>query len=412
MSRATQPAAPYAPSFRHGFRPGADAPLLAEPAGMRAERMLLIGATSRDAGKTEFASRVLRAAARSREVVGIKVTPVDPEVGGCPRGECGCGLCARLDAPFEIVEEDGRERGKDTVRLLESGARRVFWLRARRPALAQGMAALLDRIGPEALCLCEGNSVRQVVEPGWFVMVRGPACVTEKPSARAALSLADVVTSRTETGFSVSPEEFSPGPSSPWSLRLPATAVVLAGGLSRRMGRDKALLELGGRSLIERVAMTLSDNFAEVLLSVDRADRFPSLPYSKVADAVPGQGPLRGVVSALRAASYPLVFFATCDLENVPVFLVHRLLRAARGHQGAVLLNTDGWPEPLFSVLHRDCLPHLEGGLERGERRLARLFGALRLRYVPVPAQEPLLDLNTPEDYRRACERQPGRVLE
>lgn len=383
--------------------PPASAP---EPAELRAPGLLLIGAGGRNLGKTEFAATLVRRLAGQTELSAAKVTTVHGSGQGCPRGGAGCGVCSALGAlPYEIVEEQERSPAKDTGRLLEAGARRVLWLRARLDGLRSGARALFERMGPEAHWVCESNSLRRHVEPGLFLLIRGAGSSGIKASAAAVASCADAEVLSDGRSFVPAPEEFIPLPGPAWGWRRPATAVILAGGGSTRMGRDKALLPLEGRTLIERLVARLDPFFQEILVSAADAERYAFLGRKIVVDPKPGQGPLMGVACGLAAAAYETVFFLPCDVPDLPVSLFLRLLRVARDAEGAVPVDSRGLLEPLCAVYRKSVLGRLEAGLAGGERKIIRLFPGLDLRLVPLSEGLELTNLNTREDYERRLGR-------
>ncbi len=187
-----------------------------------------------------------------------------------------------------------------------------------------------------------------------------------------------------------------------WVVRRPATAVVLAGGQSRRMGVDKALLPLGGEGMLQRVVRQVEPWFDQVLISARGADDYAFLGHPVVPDAQPGLGPMGGLVSALEHARHDLVLVLPCDLAEVPLDLVSRLLRQARGVNAVVPQSADGHYEPLVAVYRRSLLPILRAALERGERRLIDLFPDLGVSALPLAPGEVVRNLNTPADYQGA----------
>ena len=151
---------------------------------VKLERMLMIGSAGANVGKTELACAVLRrCGGEGRDIVAIKVTTIEERDGQCPRGGEGCGVCSSLEGVYSIDEETDSRSGKDTGRLLAAGASRVFWLRVLKTHLEEGLAALLDAAGPEATSICESNSLRNVVEPGVFLIAERKGANIWKPSA-------------------------------------------------------------------------------------------------------------------------------------------------------------------------------------------------------------------------------------
>ncbi len=159
---------------------------------VKLDRMLMIGSAGANVGKTELACAILRRfSGEGPDIVGIKVTTIKEKDGQCPRGGEGCGVCSSLEGVYSIVEETDSCSGKDTGRLLAAGASRVFWLRVLRAHLKEGLAALLDIVGPEVTSICESNSLRHEAEPGLFLVAERKAAKTWKPSALEVKEYAD-----------------------------------------------------------------------------------------------------------------------------------------------------------------------------------------------------------------------------
>lgn len=184
------------------------------------------------------------------------------------------------------------------------------------------------------------------------------------------------------------------------------TAVVLVGGRSTRMGRDKALLVVGGRTLTEHVVSALSPFAAEVALG-GRA--LPGLDVTAIPDQHTGAGPLGGMVSALAAVTTPLALVAACDMPSIQPALVTLLLDAARAEPSAaaVLCRSEAGLEPLLSVWRPAlALPPLRAALDGGVRSLRDAVAALPHTVILAPdrwrAADPdglsFRNWNTPDD--------------
>ncbi len=133
--------------------------------------MLLIGAAGRDAGKTTFACEIIRRFYEA-PICATKVTAIQARDGLCPRGGEGCGVCTSLEGDFCVTEETDARGRKDTQRLLAAGAQRVLWLRVLKSKLEEGARVFLDSFCPDTPLICESNSLRNVVVPGLFLMVK------------------------------------------------------------------------------------------------------------------------------------------------------------------------------------------------------------------------------------------------
>lgn len=182
----------------------------------------------------------------------------------------------------------------------------------------------------------------------------------------------------------------------------PMTAVVLAGGRSRRMKADKASLEVGGKTLLERVLAQVGPRFDEVLVSVSAGTSGPPLPASVRARAVPderpGLGPIGGVLAGLRAARNDACAVVACDIPDIDIPLLRALAREAGDAEIAVAVDPAGRYEPLFAVYRRAVVPAVESLLGRGERSLLPLFGLCRTRTVPLGEAGRIRNLNTRGD--------------
>jgi molybdenum cofactor guanylyltransferase len=183
--------------------------------------------------------------------------------------------------------------------------------------------------------------------------------------------------------------------------------IVLAGGASRRMGRDKAAIELGGETLAASAVRRLATVCPEVALADGGRNLVPGLP--SLPDG-PGRGPAAGLLGAARAfPGRPLLALA-CDLPHVPVPLLAELAEQA-GEADWALPRWQGGAEPLCALWGPRALAALEARVARGvyalwsladEEELAVrwLEGDLLARFGPPG--ELFLNVNTPEELDRA----------
>jgi hypothetical protein len=155
------------------------------------KNMILLGAGGRNSGKTLLACKIIERYSHKHFIVGVKVTTIRKTDSTCPRGGEGCGACTSLDGVYCITEELDKTTTKDTSRLLASGADRVFWLRVLNTHLKEGLDALFDALPGNSAIVCESNSIRTVLKPGVFLLVRDKNHNTMKPSARSVQKMAD-----------------------------------------------------------------------------------------------------------------------------------------------------------------------------------------------------------------------------
>ena len=190
--------------------------------------------------------------------------------------------------------------------------------------------------------------------------------------------------------------------------------VILTGGASRRMGRDKALLPWNGGTLLQ----SLVDRYAAlgpVAVSVNEPGRFAFTGARELVDSFPGLGPLNGIVSGFAETEAEELFLTATDLPFGDPALALRLaeLRKETDADACVLRRGVKGVEPTFAVYGRGCLEPARAALEQGKRAFFDLFERVDLRRV-APEELPgfpnleriLTNVNTQEEYER-CLNQP-----
>jgi len=439
---------------------------------LKIPRMLMVGSTGRRSGKTRFVCSLISRFGSKHNIVGIKVTAVQKANGSCPRGGSGCGVCSSLEGhyyiteetPLEVRTEDGvvpqgdllltGRANKDTCRMLAAGAGRVFWLRVLRRHLEEGMVALLDVIGDDAVSVCESNSLRRVVEPGLFVMVKGRGSQNDKASAKDVIRYADRIVIFDGDRFDIDVDEIELIDNR-WACKLQATAVIMAGGDSSRMGRDKSMLPIDGQPMIKYIYDQLCPYFNEILISSNDVSKYGFVGVEVIPDEILGRGPLGGIASALRASANELNFVIASDIPKVDIDLMKTLLREGQRTEdrrrktedrrqktedkgpssakasdfvpindiGTTPDKTEGGPsfadategkpfdavipriagteyEPLFAVYKRSALKTIEATLLSGNNRIIDALSSCKVRYIDLTETQRLENINTLDDYR------------
>lgn len=186
---------------------------------------------------------------------------------------------------------------------------------------------------------------------------------------------------------------------------LVLTAVILAGGASRRMGRDKANLEVDGLTLLERTAaLAQAAGLPVLIVGRSRPADWSLDGVQFVKDAQPRQGPLGGLHTALTQVQGPVLVLA-CDMPRLSADALRWLIAEGQservGEYGLITINSGQW-EPLFSVYTPRCLPLIKERIQEGRLSLHGLIEAGDFQLVEAPSWiEPLLlNVNTPEELR------------
>jgi len=360
--------------------------------------MLMVGAMARGAGRTKLACSLIERFSSRCSIIGIKVTTVEDAESGCPRGESECGVCSSLQGAYEIVEETDANGDKDTCRMLASGAGRVFWLRALKAHLEEGIAALLDITGVGAVSVCETNSLRRVVEPGLFFMVERRGEENYKASAKDVVRYADRIVRFDGSEFDIGTDEVELADGR-WSCKLKATAIIVAGGNSVRMGQDKSMLPVGGQPMIEHIIGQIRPYFDQILISADDKSKYSFLGVEVIPDEVEGRGPLGGIASALKASASELNFVVACDMPEVDMALVRAMLRDGREFDAVVPRRGPSRYEPLFAVYKKGVVAGIAAGLLSGNYRIMDALSGCKIKYVDLGDNEVIKNLNTTGDY-------------
>ncbi|MGC8837408.1 MAG: molybdenum cofactor guanylyltransferase [Anaerolineae bacterium] len=191
-------------------------------------------------------------------------------------------------------------------------------------------------------------------------------------------------------------------------MSISFSVMVLAGGRSSRMGRDKAFLPLGGRPLVEHVLDRVAPLSDDVLLVVREAEPFRHLPVRLVEDRPGPRGALTGLVSGLREVRHEWALAVACDMPFLNPRLIRHMALLAPGHD-VVIPQAGGLLEPLHAFYRRTCLGPMEDLLRQGEQKVIAFFPRVRVRVVDEKDLESLdpghlsfWNINTPEDWERA----------
>jgi len=187
------------------------------------------------------------------------------------------------------------------------------------------------------------------------------------------------------------------------------TGVVQAGGRSTRMGgRPKALLELGGRRLIERVLAALAPAVDDLLIVTNTPELYAYLGLPMVPDAYPEGGSLGGIYTGLRAAPGEVAFTVACDMPFLRTDVV-RLVVERAGLADVVIPRVGGQLETLHAAYGKACLGPMEARLRAGRLKIVEFFAEVRVLEIPEAEVARLADpalvfmnVNTPEEFERA----------
>jgi molybdopterin-guanine dinucleotide biosynthesis protein A len=186
------------------------------------------------------------------------------------------------------------------------------------------------------------------------------------------------------------------------------SGIVLAGGQSTRLQRDKTLLRLDDEWLLESIVNLLAALSDDVLVVTNSRDKFTDLQARPVLDSRPGMGPLGGIYSGLQAMRCERGLFLACDMPFLRPDFLQYLVQLSAGFD-VVIPRIGCNTEPLQATYNRACIEPIAAVLDHGERRVVSFFPRVRVRYVDEaeidvfdPQRVSFLNINTPEDLHRA----------
>jgi molybdenum cofactor guanylyltransferase len=193
-------------------------------------------------------------------------------------------------------------------------------------------------------------------------------------------------------------------------MSVELSGVILAGGKSRRMGRDKSQLALGGETLAARAARTLGAVCDDLTVVTNTPEQFAGLGARLTGDVIPGGGALSGIHAGLAAARHEFALVVACDMPFLNAALLRHIASLAPGHD-AVVPRWLGESEPLHAVYSRSCTAAIEPLLRRGGGRIGEFYERIRVRYLEHeeiirfdPDGLSFFNINSPQDWARALE--------
>lgn len=189
--------------------------------------------------------------------------------------------------------------------------------------------------------------------------------------------------------------------------------MILAGGRGRRLGyKEKALIPIGNRTILDHIIDVLDQVVDEIIVSVrDREQEAILQPYAKgrtiVIDRYPDIGPLAGILEGLKAACGEYVFVTACDMPYIKPGVVEMMFNSVQGHDAAIPVRENGVMEPLHAVYRtKPMVSETKKAIDRNDRIiLAPVFKLHEVVYVDVdkireidPGLKTFMNINTMEE--------------
>ncbi|MCP5053992.1 MAG: molybdenum cofactor guanylyltransferase [bacterium] len=172
------------------------------------------------------------------------------------------------------------------------------------------------------------------------------------------------------------------------------------------MKRNKALLEVSGVRLIEKVGQNLEPYFKEIIVSAQSKEAYDFLPYRVVTDDVPDQGPLMGIMCGLKASSTAVNFVIACDIPEVNMEFVFEMMKYTGEYEMVVPVSEGGKFEPLFAFYNKSVVAYIEAMLAEGNRKAGNLILKGKVKKVPMEDNRWYYNLNTADEYKEYLKKQ------
>jgi len=198
------------------------------------------------------------------------------------------------------------------------------------------------------------------------------------------------------------------------SFDLTITSIILAGGRSSRLGREKLAEVIAGKSLIERAISRLSSLSQEILIVISQKQARSSLPSytypeaKTVVDLYPETGSLIGIYTGLVHSSNFLNLVVACDMPFLNLELLRYMVKMAPGFD-VVIPRIGDQMEPLHAVYSKNCMKPMEDLIKQGNLKIRDFFDSVKVRYVEEeelgrfdPERLSFFNINTEADLKRA----------
>jgi molybdopterin-guanine dinucleotide biosynthesis protein A len=185
------------------------------------------------------------------------------------------------------------------------------------------------------------------------------------------------------------------------------TGVILAGGKSSRYEINKAFVEIQGKRIIDLVFDVIGQTFPEILLVTNTPDQYGYLGLDMVGDIIKGIGPLGGIYTGLKCIGGTNGFFVACDMPFLNAGLIRHMIAICNDFD-VTIPSVSGRLHTLHAIYHKNCLPHIENLIERGDHKITNFFGKAKVKYFTENDIRPFdpdllsfLNVNSPQDFEK-----------
>jgi len=194
------------------------------------------------------------------------------------------------------------------------------------------------------------------------------------------------------------------------------TGIILSGGKSSRMGKNKAFIEVDGVPIIQRIHTLFKTLFSDIIIVTNEVELFKNFEAKIQRDLIPGQGALGGLYTGIYYSSFPHAFCVACDMPFLKGPVIRYLVEKMADYDVVVPRTEDGL-EPLHAIYSKNCLDPIRKIMEHKQFKVLDFYPMVKVNIVEEsefrsldPARESFLNVNTPEELRLV--KKPKHVMQ
>lgn len=174
---------------------------------------------------------------------------------------------------------------------------------------------------------------------------------------------------------------------------MKTSGIILAGGQSRRMKTNKALMEFNKEVMINKVISGLKESVEEIIIVTNEPAEYINFDAMLVTDLIPRHGPLSGIHAGLKAASFEYGFVVACDMPFLETTLIDYIIDWGASYD-AVVPKIGEFYQPLHALYSKKCIPFIEKHIKDGAFKVTSFYQDINIRYVEADEISRLADIN------------------
>ncbi|RLA88687.1 MAG: molybdenum cofactor guanylyltransferase [Deltaproteobacteria bacterium] len=195
------------------------------------------------------------------------------------------------------------------------------------------------------------------------------------------------------------------------NITYPVTGVILAGGKSKRIGINKAFIEIAGKPLISIIIDLFSKIFKEVIISSNQPELYTNFNLPVVPDLIPNSGSIGGIYTGLTRSSFDYTFFSACDMPFLNEKLIRFMLSKRNGFD-VIIPKTEKGFEPTHAIYSKNCIKPIKKRLDQNILKIIDFLSEVKVKTISIkeikkfdPTLSSFFNINTIKDLKIALKR-------